>query len=208
MQSAVPELCDLKGETEATRKLYGIDSPDRQTAAYARQCLMARRLVESGVRFIELSCITEGIGAGGAANPWDQHGDLARGHKAVAQQVDQPIAALIKDLKQRGLLEETLIVWAGEFGRTPFSQGGNGRDHNPYGFSVWLAGGGVKGGTIYGATDEYGYHVTENKATVYDLWATVLHLLGMNHLDLTFRFGGRDLRLTDVHGNVIKKIIA
>jgi uncharacterized protein (DUF1501 family) len=208
MQAAVPELCDFSDETAATRELYGVDSNDRQMAAYARQCLLARRLVERGVRFVELSCLTEGIGAGGAANPWDQHGDLARGHKAMAQQVDQPIAGLIQDLKQRGLLEQTLIVWAGEFGRTPFSQGSNGRDHNPYGFSVWLAGAGIKGGTIHGATDEYGYHVVENRCEVYDLWATVLHLLGLNHLDLTFRYGGRDLRLTDVHGNLIQPILA
>lgn len=208
MQAAVPELCDISREPESIKKMYGLDSPDRQKAAYAQQCLLARRMVERGVRFVELSCLTENIGAGGAANPWDQHGDLARGHKAMAHQVDQPIAALINDLKARGLLDETLIVWAGEFGRTPFSQGGNGRDHNPFGFSIWLAGGGVKGGTIYGATDEYGYHVTENKCTIYDLWATVLHQLGINHLDLTFRHGGRDLRLTDVHGNVIKKVLA
>jgi hypothetical protein len=208
MQSAVPELCSLKGETQATQKMYGMDSDDRQKAAYARQCLVARRMVERGVRFIELSCLTEGIGAGGAANPWDQHGDLARGHGAMAQQVDQPIAALIKDLKSRDLLKDTLIIWAGEFGRTPFSQGGSGRDHNPFGYSVWLAGGGIKGGTIYGATDDYGYHVTENKATVYDLWATVLHQLGVNHMDLTYRHGGRDFRLTDVHGNVLHDIIA
>ena len=208
MQAAVPELCDLQNETAATLKRYGLDSKDREMAAYARQCLMARRLVEKGVRFVELSCLTKNIGAGGAANPWDQHGDLERGHRAMATQVDQPIAALIKDLRTRGLLDETLIIWAGEFGRTPFSQGSNGRDHNPYGFSVWLAGGGVNGGTVYGATDEYGYHVVENKATVYDLWATVLHQLGLNHLDLTFRHGGRDFRLTDVHGHVLEPVVA
>jgi arylsulfatase A-like enzyme len=126
----------------------------------------------------------------------------------MALQVDQPIGALLKDLKARGLLDETLVVWAGEFGRTPFSQGSNGRDHNPYGFSVWMAGGGVKGGTVHGATDEYGYHVVENPCTVYDLWATVLHLLGLDHTRLTYRNGGRDFRLTDVHGNLIQPIIA
>ncbi len=203
MQTAVPELCDLTGESVATRTLYGVDSKNPELAAYAKQCLLARRLVERGVRFVELSCLTQGIGAGGAANPWDQHGDLQKGHAAMALQVDQPIAALIADLKGRGLLDETLIVWAGEFGRTPFSQGGTGRDHNPMGFSVWLAGGGVKGGTIYGATDDHGYHAVENKCTVYDLWATVLHQLGVNHEKLTFRYGGRDFRLTDVHGNVL-----
>ena len=208
MQSAVPELCDLSGETEATKKLYGIDSRDKQTAGYARQCLLARRLVERGVRFVELSCLNEGIGAGNAANPWDQHGQLEKGHKAMAYQVDQPIAGLLQDLKARGLLEETIVVWGGEFGRTPFTQGSNGRDHNPYGYSVWLAGGGVKGGTIHGATDEFGYHVTENKCDIYDLWATVLHLLGLDHEHLTFRHGGRDLRLTDVHGEVISSIVA
>ena len=208
MQSAVPALCDISDEPAKMRTLYGVDSPDRQKAAYARQCLLARRLVERGVRFIELSCLTEGIGAGGAANPWDQHGDLQKGHAAMGFQVDQPIAALIQDLRARGLLEETLIVWAGEFGRTPFSQGSNGRDHNPFGFSVWLAGGGVKGGTVYGATDELGYHAVEDKCQVYDLWATVLHQLGINHEKLTYRYSGRDMRLTDVHGNVLHKILA
>ena len=208
MQAAVPELCDLKGESEATKKLYGLDSSDTQKAAYARQCLLARRLVERGVRFVELSCLTEKIGAGGAANPWDQHGALEKGHAAMAHQVDQPIAGLLQDLKVRGLLDETLVIWAGEFGRTPFSQGSNGRDHNPYGFSIWMAGGGIKGGTVYGSTDDFGYHVTENKCDFYDLWATVLHLLGLDHENLTYRHGGRDLRLTDVHGRLLHPILA
>lgn len=208
MQSAVPQLCDISGETQATRDLYGLDSKNRSTASYARQCLLARRLVERGVRFIELSCLTEGIGAGGAPNPWDQHGALQKGHTAMARQVDQPIGGLIKDLRDRGLLEQTLIVWAGEFGRTPFSQGNDGRDHNPFGFSIWMAGGGVKGGTVYGATDEFGYHAIENKCTIYDMWATVLHLLGVDHQQLTYRYSGRDIRLTDVHGNVLRKILA
>ncbi|MBN00631.1 MAG: sulfatase [Planctomycetaceae bacterium] len=208
MQTSVPGVCDISEESAATRKLYGVDSKDGQKAAYARQCLLARRLVERGVRFVELSCLTEGIGAGGAANPWDQHGDLERGHAAMAYQIDQPIAALIRDLKSRGLLDETLIVWAGEFGRTPFSQGSNGRDHNPFGFSIWMAGGGVKGGTTYGATDEYGYHVTENPCTVFDLWATVLHQMGIDHERLTYRYAGRDVRLTDVHGNVLHDILS
>ena len=203
MQTAVPEVCEIGGETESTRKLYGLDSDDEKMAAYGRQCLLARRMIEKGVRFIELSVLTYGIGAGGAANPWDQHGDLERGHRSQAKSVDQPIAALIKDLRQRGLLDDTIIIWAGEFGRTPFSQGSNGRDHNPFGFSVWMAGGGFKGGSIYGATDELGYHAIENKATIYDLWATVLHQLGINHERLTFRYAGRDVRLTDVHGNVM-----
>ena len=208
MQAAVPELCDLKGETDATKKLYGLDSTDVQKASYAKQCLLARRLVERGVRFVELSCLTEKTGAGGAANPWDQHGVLEKGHAAMAHQVDQPIAGLLQDLKVRGLLDETLVIWAGEFGRTPFSQGSDGRDHNPYGFSIWMAGGGIKGGTVYGSTDEFGYHVTENKCDFYDLWATVLHLLGLDHENLTFRHGGRDLRLTDVHGRVLNPILA
>ncbi len=208
MQAAVPELCDISGESAATQKLYGLDSKDPEKAAYARQCLTARRLVERGVRFVELSCLNKSIGAGNGANPWDQHGKIKEGHGAMAASVDQPIAGLIQDLKQRGLLEETLIIWAGEFGRTPFSQGSDGRDHNPYGYSVWLAGGGAKGGTVYGATDELGYHAVENVATVYDLWATVLHLLGVDHEALTYRFGGRDFRLTDVHGRVIRDIVA
>ena len=208
MQTAVPELCDISDETEQTHRMYGINSDDPEKSAYARQCLLARRLVERGVRFVELSCLTKGIGAGGAANPWDQHGDLERGHRAMGFQVDQPIAALITDLRARGLLDETLIIWSGEFGRTPFSQGSNGRDHNPFGFSVWLAGGGVKGGTIYGATDEFGYHTVEDKCGIYDLWATVLHQLGIDHERLTYRYSGRDFRLTDVHGNVLHSILA
>ena len=207
MQAAVPEVCDLSGETAATKAFYGIDSPEPTKAAYARQCLLARRLIERGVRFVELSCLTKNIGAGGAANPWDQHSALKKGHAAMAYQVDQPIAALIIDLKRRGLLDETLIVWAGEFGRTPFSQGSDGRDHNPFGFSVFLAGGGVKGGTAYGATDELGYRAVEDPCDVYDLWATVLHLLGLDHERLTYRYAGRDVRLTDVHGRVLTKII-
>ncbi len=208
MQTAVPELCDISDESEHTKSMYGLDSSDAQTAAYGRQCLLARRLVEKGVRFVELSCLNEGIGAGNAPNPWDQHGDLERGHRAMAFQVDQPIAALIKDLRDRGLLAETLIVWSGEFGRTPFSQGSNGRDHNPFGFSIWMAGGGIQGGMVHGATDELGYHAVEDVCTVYDMWATVLHLLGVNHKKLTYRYSGRDIRLTDVHGNVIHEIVS
>ena len=208
MQSSVPELCDIKGESEATKKLYGLDAEDKFTSAYARQALVARRLVERGVRFVELSCLSVGIGAGGAANPWDQHGKLKEGHQKMALQVDQPIAALIKDLKARGLFERTLIVFAGEFGRTPFSQGSDGRDHNPMGFSVMMAGGGLRGGMTYGSTDELGYYAVENVASIYDLWATVLHLLGLDHEHLTYRFGGRDFRLSDVHGRVLTPILA
>jgi len=208
MQAAVPEVCDLNGETEATQQMYGLNSPDKLTASYARQALLARRLVERGVRFVELSCLSAGIGAGGAANPWDQHGAIAKGHGAMAHQVDQPIAALLKDLKQRGLLESTIVIFSGEFGRTPFSQGSDGRDHNPYGFSLWVAGGGFKAGTAFGATDELGYYAVDKPLTVYDFWATILHQLGLDHEKLTYRFGGRDFRLTDVHGNVIEPILA
>jgi hypothetical protein len=206
MQSSVPELCEISGESEATRKLYGLDDPEPKKAAYARQCLVARRLVESGVRFIELSCLSYNLGGGNAPNPCDHHGEVKDGHAKMANQVDQPIAALLADLKARGLLDQTLVIWAGEFGRTPFSQGSNGRDHNPFGFSVWLAGGGVKGGISYGATDDFGYRAVENTCSVYDLWATVLHLLGVDHERLTYRYSGRDVRLTDVYGIVLKDI--
>ncbi len=208
MQTAVPELCELAGETEATKKLYGLDSTDPRKLAYGKQCLVARRLIERGVRFVELSCITTNIGAGNAGNPWDQHGKIKEGHGLMAFQVDQPLAGLIRDLKSRGLLEETLIIFTGEFGRTPFSQGSDGRDHNPFGFSMWLAGGGVKGGTVLGATDELGYHAVQDPCTTYDLWATVLYLLGLDHERLTYRFGGRDFRLTDVHGQVLRSVMA
>ncbi len=208
MQAAVPALTDLSGETEATRRLYGLDVADKQQAAYARQCLLARRLAERGVRFIELSCLAYNIGGGNNANPWDQHGSLREGHAKMARQVDQPIAALLVDLEARGLLDDTLVVWAGEFGRTPFAQGTAGRDHNPYGYSVWLAGGGVRGGTVLGATDELGYRAVDDVASLYDLWATVLFCLGIDHEQLTFRHGGRDMRLTDVHGSVLTKIMA
>ncbi len=208
MQAAVPELCDISGESAATREMYGLDDPNLNIAPYARQCLLARRLVERGVRFIELSCLPQNDGDGQAPNPWDQHKAIKKGHANMAYQVDQPIAALVKDLKQRGLLDSTLVVWAGEFGRTPFAQGSDGRDHNPYGFSIWMAGGGIKGGHILGATDDFGYHAVEDIQTVYDLWATVLHLMGIDHEQLTYRFSGRDLRLTDVHGHVMRDIIA
>lgn len=202
MQSSIPELTEFAAESEATKKLYGLDSDDPHTKGYASQCLLARRLVERGVRFIELTCPNVG------ADRWDQHSNLKQGHERNAHAVDQPIAGLLKDLKSRGLLEETLVVWTGEFGRTPFAQGSNGRDHNPSAFSMWMAGAGIKGGTIFGKTDDYGYRVVENPLTIHDLHATIMHLLGINHEQLTFRFGGRDMRLTDVHGHVIKDILA
>ena len=202
MQSSVPNLASLEGETEATKSMYGMDSKFQQTATFARQCLVARRLLERGVRFIELTCPSCGH------DRWDQHQNLKQGHEDNARAVDQPIGAFLTDLEQRGLLADTLVVWSGEFGRTPFAQGTNGRDHNPFGFSLWMAGGGIKGGTIHGATDEYGYKSVENKVEIHDLHATMLHLLGINHEQLTFRWSGRDMRLTDVHGKVVKEILA
>jgi Protein of unknown function (DUF1501) len=202
MQTAVPELMDIKGETEATRKLYGLDSTFHMTRIFATECLIARRLVERGARFVELTCPNVG------ADRWDQHGGLRNGHENNARAVDQPIAALLKDLKARGLLQSTLVVWAGEFGRTPFAQGSDGRDHNQYGFTIWMAGGGAKGGEVYGATDEWGYKAVQDKVEIHDLHATMLHMLGVDHKRLTFRFGGRDMRLTDVHGEVVKAVLA
>ncbi len=202
MQTAVPELTDLTGETDVTKKLYGLNEDYRPTQIFGRQCLLARRLIERGVRFIELLCPSVG------ADRWDQHGNLREGHQNNARAVDKPIAGLLTDLKSRGLLDETLVIWGGEFGRTPMAQGKNGRDHNPFGFSMWLAGGGIKGGTVYGATDEYGYYAVENKVEVHDLHATMLHLLGLNHERLTFRYSSRDMRLTDVRGVIIDDILA
>lgn len=202
MQTAVPDLLNLGGESEETRKMYGFDAAFEATRVYARQCLLARRLVERGVRFIELTCPVVG------GDRWDQHGRLQEGHANNARAVDQPIAALLKDLHGRGLLDSTVVLWAGEFGRTPFAQGSDGRDHNPFGFSVWLAGGGFRGGYVYGATDEYGYKVVENRVEMYDLHATLLHQLGVDHRRLTYRFGGRDMRLTDVHGEVVRELLA
>lgn len=203
MQSAVPELTDLSGESALTRSLYGLDADFAPTRTFAAQCLLARRLVERGVRFIELTCPQVP-----GADRWDQHQNLKRSHQDNAQAVDRPVAGLLRDLRGRGLLDETLVVFAGEFGRTPFAQGSNGRDHNPFGYSVWLAGGGVRGGMAYGATDEYGYHAIEHRTEIYDLHATMLHLLGFDHTRLTVRHSGRDMRLTDVHGKVIRDILA
>jgi hypothetical protein len=202
MQTAVPDLMAISGESAATRALYAIDDPYLPTQIYGRQCLIARRLVERGVRFVEVLCPNVG------ADRWDQHSGLKTGHENNARAVDRPIAGLLRDLKGRGLLDETLVIWAGEFGRTPMAQGSDGRDHNPYGFTIWMAGGGVKGGTIHGATDDYGYHAIENKVEIHDLHATMLHLLGLDHKRLTYRFGGRDMRLTDVHGEVVQAILA
>jgi hypothetical protein len=203
MQALVPDVLDLARESQTTQRLYGIDSNIATKRLYGIQCLRARRLIESGVRFVEITCPP------GASNgTWDQHGNLKAGHEKNALDTDQAIAGLIKDLKQRGLLDETLILWAGEFGRTPHSAGRDGRDHHPEGFSVWLAGGGVKGGIVHGATDDFGMNATDGVCTVHDLHATILRLLGLDHERLTYRFGGRDFRLTDVHGHVVEEILA
>ncbi len=202
MQMAVPQLMDLSNETEATQKAYGLQADFGNTRTFGRICLLARRLVERGVRFIELTC------PGGNGDRWDQHNGLKDGHQKNALTVDQPIGALLADLAQRGLLDSTLVVWSGEFGRTPFAQGSDGRDHNPFAFSIWMAGGGIKGGTVFGQTDEYGYKCVENRLEMHDLHATMLHLLGVDHTQQTFRFSGRDMRLTDVFGHVVKEILA
>ncbi len=196
MQSEAPEAFQIEKESEATKKLYGLDDPTTQDFGW--QCLLARRLTERGVRFVQCT----------HSYKWDQHSELYNGHTQNAREVDKPIAGLLKDLKSRGLLKDTLVIWAGEFGRTPVSQGGDGRDHNPYGYSIWMAGGGLKGGFIYGATDEIGYHAVEDRMHIHDFHATVLHLLGLDHEKLTYRYSGRDFRLTDVAGVVAKQIIA
>ena len=203
MQMSVPEATSITGESEATRRLYGLDSTSEHTRSYGRQCLVARRLIERGVRFVELTCTRAHC-----YSRWDAHGDLRTNHSINARDIDQPIAGLLTDLKARGLLDETVVLWSGEFGRTPFAQGRDGRDHNPHGFSLWMAGGGVRGGMAYGSTDEYGYKAAENPVEIHDLHATLLHLLGIDHERLTHRFGGRDYRLTDVHGRVIQEVLA
>lgn len=199
MQMAMPEAEDLTKESAATKRLYGLDNPI--TANFGRQCLLARRFLERGVRFVQAT-------NSDAFVQWDQHSDLKRDHAKNAKEVDLPIAGLLKDLKARGLLKDTLVLWGGEFGRTPTAQGTDGRDHNPEGFTMWLAGGGVKPGIKYGATDDYGFFAAHNKVHIHDLHATMLHLLGLDHEKLTYRYAGRDFRLTDVHGEVVKGIIA
>jgi hypothetical protein len=196
MQTEAPGLQDLSNESEATKKLYGLDNPI--TEDFGRQCLMARRFSEKGVRFVQVSHTYK----------WDQHEHLKRDHEQNAAEVDKPIAGLLRDLKSRGLLEDTLVLWGGEFGRTPTAQGSDGRDHNPEAFTMWLAGGGVKAGLSYGATDDYSYYSVVDKVHFHDLHATILHLLGLDHKRLTYRYAGRDFRLTDVHGNVVQGILA
>ncbi|HVL12962.1 MAG TPA: DUF1501 domain-containing protein [Gemmata sp.] len=193
MQAAVPKVADLRAETAQTLKLYGIN--EKPTDDFGRQCLMARRFAEAGVRYIQVS----------HSFKWDQHGNMKQ-HEPNSREVDKPIAGLLADLKQRGLLKDTLVLWGGEFGRTPVTQGKDGRDHNPQGFTMWLAGGGVKGGYVHGATDEFGYHAVRNKVHMHDLHATILHLLGLDHERLTFKHAGRDFRLTDVYGRVVKEL--
>ncbi|GIW84714.1 MAG: hypothetical protein KatS3mg107_0374 [Gemmataceae bacterium] len=202
MQMAAPEALDLSRETEETRRLYGLDHP--KAGHFARQCLIARRLVERGVRFVQ-------IYSGGMENDlsWDGHNNIAKNHSGFAAETDQPIAALLTDLERRGLLQQTLVIWGGEFGRLPIVQkGSGGRDHNPHAMTYWLAGGGIRGGVSYGATDEIGFKAVENRASVHDLHATILHLLGLDHKKLTYRYNGRDFRLTDVYGSVIEPILA
>ena len=203
MQMEVPELLALQGESEATRQLYGLDSDFEPTRIYARQCLIARRLVERGVRFVELTCPRIS-----GCDRWDAHGGLLQNHGQNARAVDQPIRGLLVDLKARGLLDETLVVFSGEFGRTPFAQGGDGRDHNQFAFTAWMAGGGSRPGVSIGGTDEWGYKAIDRPFEMHDLHATLLHLLGLDHTKLTYRFGGRDLRLTDVYGDVITDAVA
>jgi hypothetical protein len=196
MQVQAPDAFNLASEPEAVRKLYGIG--EGATDAFGKQCLLARRLVERGVRFVQVYSPVN----------WDHHTGIRSLLPANCAATDKPVAGLVRDLKLRGLLDETLVVWGGEFGRTPVAQKGDGRDHHPFGFTMWLAGGGVKGGLAYGATDEFGWYAVQNKVHVHDLHATVLHLLGLDHTRLTYRYGGRDYRLTDVHGNVVRGILA
>jgi hypothetical protein len=196
MQNAAPEVLDITREPEHVQKMYGIG--ESATDNFGRQCLLARRLAEAGVRYVEVS----------TGNVWDQHGNLKSGHEKNARMTDLPVAALLADLKSRGMLDDTLVVWGGEFGRTPIAQGANGRDHNPQGFTTWMAGGGVKGGLAYGNTDDYGYYAVEDRVHMHDLHATMLYLLGIDHERLTYRYAGRDFRLTDVYGNVVHDLLA
>ncbi len=198
MQASAPEAVDLSQESDKTKNAYGLNR--KETAEFGTRCLLARRLVERGVRFVQVYC--------GAGSQWDAHSDIEGNHTKMCLRSDRPTAALIRDLKQRGLLEDTLVIWGGEFGRTPMSEGASGRDHNPYGFSVLMAGGGVKGGFVHGSTDEFGLYGVENRVHVHDLHATVLHLLGFDHTKLTFRHNGKDERLTDVKGQVAHAILA
>ncbi len=203
MQALTPDVLNLDKEPESIKKLYGLDAENKHKRAYGLQCLRARRLVESGVRFVEVTPPS----LFGNNGTWDQHDALKHGHETNALVTDQAVAALLKDLKSRGLLRETLVIWAGEFGRTPDTGNGDGRDHHTAGFTIWMAGGGAKPGLIYGATDDLGNKAIENVVTVHDLHATILQLLGLDHTKLTYRFGGRDVTLPDVHGHTVKDLI-
>ncbi|MDQ3625231.1 MAG: DUF1501 domain-containing protein [Verrucomicrobiota bacterium] len=208
MQTAAPEALELGAESEETKKLYGLDN--KECEVFGRQCLIARRMVERGVRFVQIFAGRGTPGDGSVDDvPWDGHTDIQKNHSSCAAATDQPAAALIADLKGRGLLDDTLVIWGGEFGRTSDSQGAMGRDHNPHGFTIWMAGGGTRGGGFhYGATDEFGYKAVENKVHVNDLHATILHLLGLDHEKLIYRYSGRNFRLTDVGGHVLKELLA
>jgi hypothetical protein len=194
MQTSVPELASIEDEPDYIKDMYGVERLD---GSFAANCLMARRLAERGTRFIQLY-----------HRGWDHHGNLKDGLKEAAEHVDRPSAALVKDLKQRGMLEDTLVIWGGEFGRTPMGQGEDGRDHHINAFSLWMAGGGVKGGHIHGRTDDFGFNVVEDPVHVHDLHATILYLLGVDHKRLTYTHKGREFRLTDVHGHVVDDILA
>jgi hypothetical protein len=203
LQVHAPEVLDLSQETEATKSLYGVN--EEITRDFGTRCLVTRRLLERGVRFVQ---VWSGADNGFPRRNWDSHEDLAKDHLTMGQSMDKPAAALLKDLKNRGLLDDTLVLWTTEFGRMPCSQGSKGRDHNPFGFTNWLAGGGIKGGVSYGSTDEWSYKAIENPTYCYDVHATILHLLGIDHQKLTFRHNGIDRRLTDVHGEVIQDLLA
>jgi hypothetical protein len=204
MQAEAPEAFSLDSESDATKKLYGLD--DKVTEIFGRQCLMARRLAERGVRMVQVYHTATSRRT--SCQLWDQHGSLREELPANCAATDKPIAGLLKDLKARGLLDDTLVIWGGEFGRTPTAEGNNGREHHPFGFTMWLAGGGVRGGMVHGATDEFGWHAVQDRVHVHDLHATILHLLGLDHARLTYRFAGRDYRLTDVHGEVVRAVLA
>jgi hypothetical protein len=204
MQMEAPEAFDIERESPETKKLYGIGEP--VTEIFGKQCLMARRLVERGVRMVQVYHTSTSKRS--SCQLWDQHGNLREELANNCAATDQPVAALLKDLKARGLLEDTLVIWGGEFGRTPTAEGNNGREHHPFGFSMWMAGGGVKGGIAHGATDDFGWHAAQDKVHVHDLHATILHLMGFNHERLIYRYAGRDYRLTDVHGRVVSEILA
>ena len=207
MQSAAPEALDLSREADKTKKLYGMDNKD--CASFGRQCLIARRLVERGVRFVQVFCPTNRISGGAVGDvPWDGHSDILVNHRDCGMMTDTPFAGLLSDLKQRDMLKDTLVIWGGEFGRTSDAQDGKGRDHNPQAYTTVLCGGGTKGGAHYGKTDEFGYKAIENKVSVHDLQATILHLMGLDHTKLTYRHNGRDFRLTDVAGRVIQEVIS